>query len=98
MGLFNFFKHKCGYTKKGLTLEDCIVKMFSSAGIVPNREENKFATVVEGKHCVFNVALTNMGGNRLLVYVPFPIPVDANVAFAANYEIDRKSVGRERVC
>ena len=91
MGLFNFFKHKCGYTQKGLTLEDCIVKMFSSAGIVPNREGNKFATEVEGKHCVFNVALTSMDGNRLLVYVPFPIPVDANVAFAANYEVKRIS-------
>ena len=84
MGIFDFFKYKCGYTQKGLTLEDCIVKMFVSAGIVPNQEGNKFATVVEGKHCVFNVALTSMGGNRLLVYVPFPIPVDANVAFAAN--------------
>ena len=91
MGIFDFFKHKCCYTRKGLTLEDCIVKMFSSAGIVPNQEGNKFATVVEGKHCVFNVALTSMDGNRLLVYVPFPIPVDANVAFAANYEVKRIS-------
>lgn len=65
--------------------------MFASAGIVPNQEGNKFATVVEGKHCVFNVALTSMDGNRLLVYVPFPIPVDANVAFAANYEVKRIS-------
>ena len=91
MGKFDFFKHKCGYTRKGLTLEECIVKMFASAGIVPNQEGNKFATVVEGKHCVFNVALTSMDGNRLLVYVPFPIPVDANVAFAANYEVKRIS-------
>ena len=91
MGLFDFFKHIGNDTQKKLTLEDCIVKMFSSAGIVPNQEGNKFATVVEGKHCVFNVALTNMGGNRLLVYVPFPIPVDANVAFAANYEVKRIS-------
>ena len=91
MGKFDFFKHKCDYTRKGLTLEECIVKMFASAGIVPNQEGNKFATVVEGKHCVFNVALTSMDGNRLLVYVPFPIPVDANVAFAANYEVKRIS-------
>ena len=91
MGLFDFFKYIGNDTQKKLTLEDCIVKMFSSAGIVPNQEGNKFATVVEGKHCVFNVALTNMGGNRLLVYVPFPIPVDANVAFAANYEVKRIS-------
>lgn len=91
MGLFDFFKHIGNDTQKKLTLEECIVKMFSSAGIVPNQEGNKFATVVEGKHCVFNVALTNMGGNRLLVYVPFPIPVDANVAFAANYEVKRIS-------
>ena len=91
MGLFEFFKNKGKGTQKGLTLEECIVKMFASAGIVPNQEGNKFATVVEGKHCVFNVALTNMGGNRLLVYVPFPIPVDANVAFAANYEVKRIS-------
>ena len=93
MGLFDFFKNKGKGTQKKLTLEECIVKMFSSAGIVPNQEGNKFATVVEGKHCVFNVALTNMGGNRLLVYVPFPIPVDANVAFAANYEVKR--IGKE---
>ena len=93
MGLFNFFKHIGNDTQKKLTLEVCIVKMFSSSGISPNREGHKFATEVEGKHCVFNVALTNMGGNRLLVYVPFPIPVDANVAFAANYEIKR--IGKE---
>ena len=91
MGLFDFFKNKGKGTQKKLTLEECIVKMFSSAGIVPNQEGNKFATVVEGKHCVFNVALTSMDGNRLLVYVPFPIPVDANVAFAANYEVKRIS-------
>ena len=91
MGLFDFFKNKGKGTQKGLTLEECIVKMFASAGIVPNQEGNKFATVVEGKHCVFNVALTSMDGNRLLVYVPFPIPVDANVAFAANYEVKRIS-------
>ena len=91
MGLFDFFKNKGKGTQKKLTLEECIVKMFSSAGIVPNQEGNKFATVVEGKHCVFNVALTSMGGNRLLVYVPFPVPVDANVAFAANYEVNLKS-------
>lgn len=91
MGLFEFFKNKGKGPQKGLTLEECIVKMFASAGIVPNQEGNKFATVVEGKHCVFNVALTSMDGNRLLVYVPFPIPVDANVAFAANYEVKRIS-------
>lgn len=91
MGLFDFFKHIENDTQKKLTLEECIVKMFSSAGIVPNQEGNKFATVVEGKHCVFNVALTSMDGNRLLVYVPFPIPVDANVAFAVNYEVKRIS-------
>lgn len=91
MGIFDFFKNKGKGTPKGLTLEECIVKMFASAGIVPNQEGNKFATVVEGKHCVFNVALTSMDGNRLLVYVPFPIPVDANVAFAANYEVKRIS-------
>jgi hypothetical protein len=93
MGKFDFFKHKCGYTRKGLTLEDCIVNMFSSSGISPNREGNKFATEVEGKHCVFNVALTCIEGNSLLVYVSFPIPVDANVAFAANYEVKR--IGKE---
>lgn len=91
MGIFDFFKNKGKGTPKGLTLEECIVKMFASAGIVPNQEGNKFATVVEGKHCVFNVELTSMDGNRLLVYVPFPIPVDANVAFAANYEVKRIS-------
>ena len=93
MGLFEFFKNKGKGTQKKLTLEECIVKMFSSAGIVPNQEGNKFATVVEGKHCVFNVALTRMEGNSLLVYAPFPIPVDANVAFAANYEVKR--IGKE---
>ena len=91
MGLFDFFKNKGKKKKKGVTLEECIVKMFASSGINPNRDENKFATEVEGKHCVFNVALTSMDGNRLLVYVPFPIPVDANVAFAANYEVKRIS-------
>ena len=91
MGLFDFFKNRGKVTQHGLTLEECIVKMFASSGIKPNRDGNKFATEVEGKHCVFNVALTSMDGNRLLVYVPFPIPVDANVAFAANYEVKRIS-------
>ena len=91
MGLFDFFKNRGKVTQNGLTLEECIVKMFASSGIKPNRDGNKFATEVEGKHCVFNVALTSMDGNRLLVYVPFPIPVDANVAFAANYEVKRIS-------
>lgn len=91
MGLFDFFKNRGKVTQNGLTLEECIVKMFASSGIKPNRDENKFATEVEGKHCVFNVALTSIDGNRLLVYVPFPIPVDANVAFAANYEVKRIS-------
>lgn len=36
-----------------------------------------------------------MDGNKLLVYVPFPIPVDANVAFAANYEVKR--IGKEAI-
>lgn len=89
MGIFDFFQNKGNDTQKGLTLEKCIEKMFASSGIEPNREGNKFATVVEGKHCVFNVALTCMDGNRLLVYVPFPIPVDANVAYAVNYEVKR---------
>ena len=92
-GIIRFFQNKGKGTQKKLTLEECIVKMFSSAGIVPNQEGNKFATVVEGKHCVFNVALTCIEGNSLLVYVPFPIPVDANVAFAANYEVKR--IGKE---
>ena len=83
MGLFDFFKHK------GLTLEECIAKMFASAGIEPYREGNKFATEVEGKHCTFNVALSSMAGNRLIVYVRFPIPVEGNVAFAVNYEVKR---------
>ncbi len=91
MRLFKLLKNKGKGTKKGLTLEECIAKMFASSGIVPNREGNKFATEVEGKHCVFNVALTSMDGNRLLVYVPFPIPVDANVAYAVNYEVKRIS-------
>ncbi len=60
MGIFDFFKNKGKGTQKGLTLEDCIVKMFVSAGIVPNQEGNKFATVVEGKHCVFNVLTSTM--------------------------------------
>ena len=95
MELFDFFKNKGNGTQKGLTLEECIVKMFASSGIVPNREGNKFSTEVEGKHCVFNVGLICMDGNRLLVCVPFPIPVDANVAFAANYEVKR--IGKEAV-
>ena len=94
MGIFDFFKNKDNNASLNIiTLEDSIAKMFSSSGIEPSREENKFATVVEGKHCVFNVALTSMDGNRLLVYVPFPIPIDANVAFAANYEVKR--IGKE---
>ena len=90
MGLFDFFKNEGKGTQKGLTLEECIVKMFASSGIKHNRDGNKFATRVQGKYCVFNnVGLTCMDGNRLLVVVQFPIPVDANVAFAANYEVTR---------
>ena len=90
MGLSDFFKNKGNGTQKGLTLEECIVKMFASSGIKHNRDGNKFATRVQGKYCVFNnVGLSCYDGNRLLVVVQFPIPVDANVAFAANYEVTR---------
>ena len=51
MGIFDFFKNKDNNASLNIiTLEDSIAKMFSSSGIEPSREENKFATVVEGKH------------------------------------------------
>ncbi len=78
-----------GDTQKFLTLEDCVKKMFPSAGIDPNREENSFSAVVLGKPCAFFVTLSCMEGSRVRVYVRFPIPVEENVAFAVNYEVKR---------
>ena len=57
MGLFDFFKNKAKDTQKGLTLEDCIVKMFVSAGMEPYRDGNKYSAVVLGKHYMFIVTL-----------------------------------------
>lgn len=95
MGLFDFFKHKCGYTQKGLTLEDCIVKMFASAGMEPYRDGNKFSAVVLGKHYTFIVTISCMEGNVLCVYVRFPETVRKDVASAVNYEVKR--LGKEAV-
>ena len=95
MGKFDFFKHKCGYTQKGLTLEDCIVKMFVSAGMEPYRDGNKFSVVVLGKHYTFIVTISCMAGNELCVYVRFPETVRKDVASAVNYEVKR--LGKEAV-
>ena len=95
MGKFDFFKHKCGYTQKGLTLEDCIVKMFVSAGMEPYRDGNKFSVVVLGKHYTFIVTISSMEGNELCVYVRFPETVRKDVASAVNYEVKR--LGKEAV-
>lgn len=98
MGIFDFFKYKCGYTQKGLTLEDCIVKMFVSAGMEPYRDGNKFSVVVLGKHytfIAFIVTISCMEGNALCVYVRFPETVRKDVASAVNYEVKR--LGKEAV-
>ena len=98
MGIFDFFKYKCGYTQKGLTLEDCIVKMFVSAGMEPYRDGNKFSVVVLGKHytfIAFIVTISCMEGNELCVYVRFPETVGKDVASAVNYEVKR--LGKEAV-
>lgn len=89
MKIFDFFKRKVADNQKTLTLEDCVVKMFESAGIVPDRQGNMFHTEVQGKHCAFDVALARGDGNKLIAYVQFPLPVDKNVAYAANYEVKR---------
>ena len=98
MGIFDFFKYKCGYTQKGFTLEDCIVKMFVSAGMEPYRDGNKFSVVVLGKHytfIAFIVTISCMEGNELCVYVRFPEAVRKDVASAVNYEVKR--LGKEAV-
>lgn len=88
MGLLDIFRRRVA-AKKSLTLEDCVVKMFTSAGIAPDRKGNLFHTEVQGKHCAFNVALARGEGNKLIAYVQFPLPVDKDVAYAANYEVKR---------
>lgn len=95
MGLFNFFKNKGKGTQKGLTLEECIVKMFVSAGMEPYRDGNKFSVVVLGKHYTFIVTISCMEGNELCVYVRFPETVRKDVASAVNYEVKR--LGKEAV-
>lgn len=89
MGLLDIFRRKTCDSAKNLTLEDCVVKMFESAGIAPDRKGNMFHTEVQGKHCAFDVALARGDGNKLIAYVQFPLPVDKNVAYAANYEVKR---------
>lgn len=89
MKIFDFFKSKAADNQKSITLEDCVVKMFESAGIAPDRKGNMFHTEVQGKHCAFDVALARGDGNKLIAYVQFPLPVDKNVAYAANYEVKR---------
>lgn len=89
MGLLDIFRRKTCDSAKNLTLEDCVVKMFESAGIVPDRRGNMFHTEVQGKYCAYNVGLNCDAGNKLIAYVQFPLPVDKNVAYAANYEVKR---------
>ena len=91
MGLLDIFRRKTCDSAKNLTLEDCVVKMFESAGIVPDRQGNMFHTEVQGKYCAYNVGLNCDAGNKLIVCVPFFLPVGKDVAFAANYEVERIS-------
>lgn len=91
MKIFDFFKRKVADNQKGITLEDCVIKMFESAGIVPDRRGNMFHTEVQGKYCAYNVGLNCDAGNKLIVYVQFFLPVGKDVAFAANYEVERIS-------
>lgn len=91
MGLLDIFRRKTCDSAKKITLEDCVVKMFESAGIVPDRRGNMFHTEVQGKYCAYNVGLNCDAGNKLIVYVPFFLPVGKDVAFAANYEVERIS-------
>lgn len=93
MKIFDFIKRKVADSQKNITLEDCVVKMFESAGIVPDRQGNMFHTEVQGKYCAYNVGLNCDAGNKLIVCVPFFLPVGKDVAFAANYEVER--IGKE---
>lgn len=88
MGIFDFFKNTVNDTQKELTLEDCIIKMFASADIEPHREGDEFSFKVQGKYCVFNVTLS-YEANRIIVYIPFPIPVNRKVAKSSMYEVKR---------
>ena len=95
MGIFYKFKHKDDNHRNGTSLEDCIVKMFASAGMEPYRDGNKFSAVVLGKHYAFIVTISCMEGNELCVYVRFPETVRKDVASAVNYEVKR--LGKEAV-
>ena len=88
MGIFDFFKNKGKDTQKELTLEDCIIKMFASADIEPHREGDEFSFKVQGEYCVFNVTLS-YEANRIIVCIPFPIPVNRKVAKSSMYEVKR---------
>ena len=88
MRFIDFFKNKGKDTQKELTLEDCIIKMFASADIEPHREGDEFSFKVQGKYCVFNVTLS-YEANRIMVYIPFPIPVNRKVAKSSMYEVKR---------
>lgn len=87
MKIFNFLRR----FGKRLTLEDCIAKMFDTAGITPSRDGSKFHTKVQGKHCPFDVGLDRGDGNKLVVCVPFLLPIDKKLANVANYEVERIS-------
>lgn len=88
MGIFDFCKNKGKDTQKELTLEDCIIKMLASADIEPHREADEFSFKVQGKYCVFNVTLS-YEANRIIVCIPFPIPVNRKVAKSSMYEVKR---------
>ena len=88
MGIFDFFKNKGKDTQKELPLEDCIIKMFASADIEPHREGDEFSFKVQGEYCVFNVTLS-YEANRIIVCIPFPIPVNRKVAKSSMYEVKR---------
>ncbi len=100
MGIFDFFKNKGKNTQKELTLEDCIIKMFASADIEPHREGDEFSFKVQGKYCVFNVTLSYEANRIIMVYIPFPIPVNRKVAKSSMYEVkkNRQFCTKRRLC
>lgn len=83
--MFNLFKKN---RKNDFEVADIIQQMFDQAGIIPNRTDNMFHTIIDGTNTSFNTALLGKK-NQLVVYAPFHLPVPRWSMAGVKLEINR---------
>lgn len=74
--------------KNDFEVADVIQQMFDQAGIVPNRTDNIFHTIIDGTNTSFNTVLLGEK-KQLVVYAPFHLPVPRWSMVGVKLEINR---------